>query len=184
MSRVHARALPLIDLLVRDRHATKLDSTPVRELVQRSATDVERVPPRRVNREDVDALAGLGVRELPAGSAVRGVEGRGERAADVREGGEAGERRESCGTPSVTGSRGHEETKRTLRDEAILPGRAGNAVQVAIGVVVGLVKTDRGLRDGVGGSRDGVGGDSSSEKGDDCEELHVENEVGKVVKGY
>ena len=37
----------------------------------------------------------------------------------------------------------------TFGDKAILAGGASDTVQVAIRVIIGLVKTDRGLRDGV-----------------------------------
>ena len=93
-----AIALPVVDLRVIDRHATELDRAAVCELIHGRASDVEGVPARRVDGEDVDAPARLGVRELPAGAAVRGVEVGEESAADVREGGEAVEGREAYKT--------------------------------------------------------------------------------------
>ena len=103
VTRVDAGALPLIDLLVRDRYAAELDRTAIRELVQSRATNVECVPPGRVNCKDVDALAGLGVGELPARPAVGGVEVGWEGTSDVWERGEAVEGREPWCRGRVSG---------------------------------------------------------------------------------
>ena len=86
---MRAGTFPIIDLLIRDGDATKFNSTAVCELVHGRATNVERVPSRRIDGEHFDALTRPSVRELPAGSAVRGVEACEEHSADVRERGEA-----------------------------------------------------------------------------------------------
>ena len=71
------------------------------------------------------------------------------------------------------------ENERTFSDKSILPGGAGNTVQVAIGVVVGLIKADRSLWHGHGRGGHGVGRDSGGKESGDSEELHVANEVVK-----
>ena len=91
---VDARAVRLRNRLVNDRDTTELDSTTVSEIVHRDLANVECVPPGRVNCKDVDALAGLGVGELPARPAVGGVEVGWEGTSDVWERGEAVEGRE------------------------------------------------------------------------------------------
>ena len=80
------------DLGIGDGNAAQEHGLVVRELVHSLKRDIESTGSRMINGQNVDALASLGIRELPASPTAGGVPADWEGTADVREPGKGSER--------------------------------------------------------------------------------------------